>query len=43
MANLMGLQFQIVYKRGALNMVSDALSRVTHMMVIAVVYEVYPM
>jgi hypothetical protein len=42
MARLMGLQFQIVYKKGVENRVADALSRVGAMMELAVLSEVQP-
>lgn len=42
MARLMGLQFQIVYKKGKENLVADALSRVGTMMELAAVSEVQP-
>lgn len=42
MARLMGLQFQIVYKKGAENLVADALSRVGAMMELAMITEVQP-
>jgi hypothetical protein len=37
------LQFKVVYKQGKDNVVADALSRVGHVMVMAVVSEVQPM
>lgn len=42
MSRLMGLQFQIVYKKGTENLVADALSRVGSMMELAVISEVQP-
>ena len=42
MARLMGLQFQIVYKKGVENRVADALSRVGAMMELAVISEGQP-
>jgi hypothetical protein len=42
MARLMGLQFQIVYKKGVENRVADALSRVGAMMELVVLSEVQP-
>jgi hypothetical protein len=38
----MGLQFQVVYKRGTENVVVEALSRVEHMMGLSVLSEVQP-
>jgi hypothetical protein len=38
----MGLQFQIVYKKGVENRVTDDLSRVGAMMELAVISEVQP-
>jgi hypothetical protein len=38
----MGLQFQIVYKKGVENQVADALSRVGAMMELVVLSEVQP-
>lgn len=37
------LQFKVIYKQGKDNVVADALSRVGHVMVMAVVSEVQPM
>jgi hypothetical protein len=42
MSRLMGLQFQIVYKKGTENLVVDALSRVGSMMELVVISEVQP-
>jgi hypothetical protein len=42
MAKLMGLQFQIVYKKGKENVVADALSRVGRVMALTTVTEVQP-
>jgi hypothetical protein len=42
MARLMGLQFKIIYKKGAENLAADALSRVSHLMSIQVQSEVQP-
>ena len=42
MAKLMGLQFQIVYKKGKENVVADALSRVGRVMALTTVTEVLP-
>jgi hypothetical protein len=42
MAKLMGLQFQIVYKKGKENVVADALSRVGMAMAISTVTELQP-
>jgi hypothetical protein len=42
MAKLMGLQFQIVYKKGKENVVVDALSRVGRVMALTTFTEVQP-
>lgn len=42
MARLMGLQFQIVYKKGTENLVADALSRRSTVMQLAAFSEVQP-
>lgn len=42
MARLMGLQFKIIYKKGAENLAADALSRVSHLMSIQVQSKVQP-
>ena len=42
MTRLMGLQFQIVYKKGKENVAADALSRVAHLMVVQAVSTVQP-
>jgi hypothetical protein len=42
MAKMMGLQFQIVYKKGVENAVADALSRVSYLMTLSQVSEVQP-
>jgi hypothetical protein len=43
MAKMMGLQFQIVYKKGVENAVADALSRVSYLMTLSQVSEVQPL
>jgi hypothetical protein len=43
MAKMMGLQFQIVYKKGVENAVADALSRVSYLMALSQVSEVQPL
>ena len=43
MAKMMGLQFQIVYKKGVENVVADALSRVSYLMALSQVSEVQPL
>jgi hypothetical protein len=40
MARLMGLQFKIIYRKGAKNLAADSLSRVGHLMAIQVCSEV---
>jgi hypothetical protein len=42
MARLMGLQFRIVYRKGAENLAADALSRVSHLMAIRTQSTVQP-
>src|SRR4051794_11264393 len=42
MAKMMGLQFKIVYKKGAENVVADALSRVEQIFQLQTVLEVTP-
>jgi hypothetical protein len=43
MAKMMGLRFQIVYKKGVENVVADALSRVSYLMALSQVSEVQPL
>jgi hypothetical protein len=43
MAKMMGLQFQIVYKKGVENVVADALSRVSYLMALSQASEVQPL
>jgi hypothetical protein len=42
MARLMGLQFRIIYRKGAKNLAADALSRVSHLMAIRTQSTVQP-
>jgi hypothetical protein len=42
MAKMMGMQFQIVYKKGSENKVAASLSMMGHLMTITNVFEVQP-